>query len=136
MYVAVDCDGTIVEHMFPDLGPPVPGAVEWMRTWAEAGAKLLLWTVRDDDREVADPRYAKTLSKAVAYCRDNGVEFYGVNENPDQKAWSLSPKVYAHVYVDDAAFGCPLIPGTASARPMVDWARVGPYVLGRITAPR
>jgi len=30
MYICVDFDGTIVEHEFPAIGLPVPGAVEKM----------------------------------------------------------------------------------------------------------
>lgn len=121
--IAVDFDGTIVEHMFPDVGDPVPGAIEWMRRWQAQGAKLILWTMRSPGQEFGD-----VLAQAVAYCRENGVEFWGVCENPDQKSWTSSPKAYANIYVDDAAAGCPLIPGVLGDRPMVDWSIIGPMV--------
>ncbi len=73
------------------------------------------------------------LTEAVEFCRTHGIEFYGVNENPAQKTWTGSPKAYAHLYVDDAAFGCPLIASRKSGnRPMVDWDRVGPLVMSMI----
>ena len=136
MLVAVDFDGTIAEHEFPDIGPAVPGAFDWMRRWQAAGAKLILWTMRSDGRSGDGSREnGPVLTDAVEFCRTNGVEFFGVNENPDQKSWTGSPKAYAHLYVDDAAFGCPLRPASkAGNRPMVDWAAVGPAVLEMVTA--
>lgn len=125
LIIAVDFDGTIAEHRFPDIGNEVPGAFKWMKKWKEAGAKLILWTMRSDSQACGD-----VLSDAVAFCRQNGVEFFGENENPDQSSWTESPKAYAHVYVDDAAFGCPLIHSNEfEARPMVDWDIVGPAVM-------
>ena len=48
MFIAIDFDGTIVDHRFPEIGKPVPGAFEWMKKFKEAGAKLILWTMRSD----------------------------------------------------------------------------------------
>ena len=120
--IAVDFDGTIVEHKFPDIGRPVPEAIEWMKRFQELGAKLILWTMRSDGQESGE-----VLTAAVNYCRENGIEFYGVNHNPDQDQWTSSPKAYAQVYIDDAAFGCPLNPGVGG-RPYVDWEKVVPAV--------
>lgn len=120
--VCVDFDGTVVEHMYPEVGPAVPKALEWMKRWHEAGANLILWTMRS----------GATLEEAVAYLTTNGVILYGINENPSQKSWTNSPKAYGYMYVDDAAVGCPVIPSTKSGRPMVDWDVVGPLVLAAL----
>lgn len=135
MIIAVDFDGTIVEHQFPRVGPPVPGAVDWMKRFQELGAKLILWTMRSDGR--ADG--SNPLTDAVEYCRANGIEFWGVNTNPEQAAWTGSPKAYAHVYIDDAAAGTPLVfphPATGHDRPYVDWEEVGPLVERVLLADR
>lgn len=133
MIVCVDFDGTIAEHEFPEIGAPVPGAFEWMKKWQAAGARLILWTMRSDGRTGSGKENGPVLTDAVEFCRGHGVEFYAVNANPDQCGWTTSPKAYAHVYVDDAAFGCPLLPGSKpGGRPVVDWSRVGPAVLDRI----
>lgn len=122
--IAVDFDGTIVDHVFPDLGEPVPHAFYYMKRWQQAGAKLILWTMRTKhfDREV--------LQEAIDLCWDNGILFWGVNESPIQHNWTSSPKVYANVYIDDAAYGCPLRgnprPG---GKPYADWDRIGPAVI-------
>ena len=124
MYICVDFDGTIVDHRFPEVGPPVPGALEWMIKWQQAGAKLILFTMRSDGI-----RDSMALSRAVAYLKDNGIELYGINKNPSQVHWTSSPKAYGKVYVDDAAFGCPLIHPEDFHRPCVNWEIVGPGVL-------
>lgn len=49
------------------------------------------------------------------------VDFDGTCVYHEQAEWSLSPKSYAHVYIDDAALGCPLIFNTDHPRPFVDW---------------
>lgn len=135
MIIAVDFDGTIAEHEFPDIGAPVPGAFDWMRKWQETGAKLILWTMRSDGRDGEGKENGPVLTQAVEFCRTNGVEFWGVNGNPSQGSWTQSPKAYAHLYVDDAAFGCPLRENRKSGnRPMVDWSVVGPAVLEQIKA--
>jgi len=130
MYIAIDFDGTIVEHRYPDLGKCV-GAIEWMKKFQEAGAKLILWTMRNDSA-----KDGPVLSQAVEFCRAAGVEFYGVNSNPSQASWSESPKAYAHVYIDDAAFGCPLRESVRGERPYVDWTIVGPQVLEMIRSQK
>lgn len=134
MILGIDFDGTLVEHKFPDIGRENPEAFRWLREFQEAGAKLILHTMRSDliaeshsaEGHKADRAY---LTEAVEYCRARGVEFWGVNQNPDQHKWTLSPKPYAHVYVDDASFNCPLRDAFQSRRKMVDWRVVGPAVM-------
>lgn len=123
VYVAIDFDGTISDHRFPEIGKPVPGAFKWMKKFQEAGAELILWTMRSDGQNDGE-----VLAEAVEFCKENGVEFDLVNENPQN--WTTSPKAYAHFYIDDAAVGCPLKDNPrVGGRPYVDWDVVGPAVL-------
>lgn len=115
MRIAIDFDGTIVEHEYPRIGKPAEGAVYWIKKWKEAGATIMLWTMRS----------GPYLQEAVHYCTLKGIEFDAVNS--DKQDWTSSPKLYANVYIDDAAFGCPLKP-TQSGRPVVDWNVVGSQV--------
>ncbi len=119
--LAIDFDGTIVKHRWPEIGPAIPGAIESLRTLTANGARLMLWTNRS----------GKFLEEAIAYLKKNSVELWGINENPEQGGWTDSPKQYAHIYVDDAGLGCPLMlpPGE---RPYVDWSKVGPLLLRRV----
>jgi len=122
VYICIDFDGTMVDHRYPDIGEPVPGAIEWMKTWHQAGAKLILFTMRS----------GKGLDEAVRWLVWHEIEMHGINHNPNQDSWSKSPKAYAHVYVDDAAYGCPLLSIDGFARDCVDWSCVGPEVLKMI----
>lgn len=110
--IAVDFDGTIVVHKFPEIGEPVPLAIETIKDWIAMGVKVILWTMR----------HGKGLEEAVEYCRNAGIEFYGINRNPSQD-WSDSPKAYAHYYIDDMAVGCPMM-DYGEDRCVVDWAKV------------
>ena len=111
--IGVDFDGTIVKHDYPRIGEPVPYAIDSLKDLVAAGHRLILWTIRDGaDRDAA-----------VVFLELSGVKLWGINENPDQD-WSESPKAYCHVYIDDAALGCPLIEDEDGGRPYVDWGAV------------
>lgn len=114
MYIAIDFDGTCVTHEYPRVGKDI-GAVPVLKMFIEAGHKLILNTMRS----------GKELADAVKWFEDNNIPLYGANENPTQKSWTASPKVYAHLYIDDAALGCPLkIDPNVSGRPFVDWYHI------------
>lgn len=114
MIIGIDFDGTIVEHRYPDIGLAVPGAINVITSLWLQGHKLILWTMRD----------GKELDDAVNYLKGYGIPLFGINENPEQSAWTTSPKAYCQLYIDDAALGCPLRPSMGTARPMVDWEEV------------
>jgi len=122
MYICVDFDGTMVDHQFPNVGWAVPGAVDWVKTFQRSGGNIILWTMRSGN----------TLAEAVEYMEDNGIDLFGVNENPSQAGWSQSPKAYGHMYIDDAAVGCPLIKIEGFRRPCVDWNDVGQMVMRQL----
>lgn len=122
-YVAVDFDGSIVEHEFPKIGPELHGAYWWMKRWQQEGAALILYTMRSDDRTDG----SNPLADAVQACKDNGIEFWAVNDNPEQNKWTGSRKVFAHIYVDDAG-ACAPVDGMGH----IDWEIVGPWVLRKI----
>lgn len=111
--IAVDFDGTCVKHEYPNIGEDVPFAVEYLRRLTDHGHRIILNTMRSGEE----------LDAAVQWFKARGIPLYGVNANPTQKQWTTSPKVYAEVYIDDAALGCPLVFGD-TLRPYVDWSAV------------
>jgi hypothetical protein len=123
MYICVDFDGTIVDHQYPAIGPPVPHAIEWLLRWQELGAKIILFTMRDNGDLMGD-----VLTQAVEYLADKGVKLHGVNHNPNQSSWTTSPKAHGHIYIDDSAYGCPLIQPEGFVRDCADWSVIGPDV--------
>lgn len=122
MIVAVDFDGTIVEHRYPDIGAECPGAVETLKWLNECGAKVILWTMRSGEQ----------LVQATAWLINRGVLINGLNKNPDQASWTDSPKAYAHIYIDDAALGCPTKMDSEGVRECVDWERVRPQLEAKL----
>jgi len=113
-YVAVDFDGTCVEHEYPQVGPDVPGAVDALLGFHEAGMKIILYTMRSCDE----------LMDAMQWFAGHGIPLFGVNTNPTQRTWTESPKAYAHIYVDDAAAGCPVESVINSDRPRAKWDEI------------
>jgi len=122
MKIAIDFDGTVVTHEYPNIGQDI-GAVPILKRIVGAGHLLILNTMRSGIE----------LEAAVNWFKENDIPLYGVNEDPGQKKWTGSPKVYANLYIDDAALGCPLLypvkgflPGEdhIEGRPYVDWERV------------
>ena len=71
MVVAVDFDGTIVEHRYPSIGREIPFAIDTLKKLSSERHKLILWSVRE----------GKLLDEAVAFCRERGLEFYAVNRD-------------------------------------------------------
>jgi len=131
MFICVDFDGTIVDHHFPEIGAEAPGAIHWLGKLQGQGAKLILFTMRSDSWSGG-----ALLSDAVDFLEGRGIKLYGINTNPDQDSWTESPKAYADIYVDDSAFGCPLIRPKGFRRPCVDWEKVGPALLERVLRGR
>lgn len=125
--ICVDFDGTIADHVYPDIGRDVPGALRVLRELRDAGHRLVLWTMRCDGQRDGD-----VLSQAVAWCRKHGIEFDCVNEPPwTQRAWTTSPKVHG-LLIDDNAIGCPLRENPrAGGRPYVDWDAVREILVQR-----
>jgi len=111
--ICVDFDGTCVEHVFPEIGPDVPFAVDSLRELAAHGFDIILFTMRSGDY----------LEAAVKWFEGHGIELHGVNVNPTQHEWTTSPKAYGKYFIDDAAIGVPLVFPTMG-RPYVDWLDV------------
>ena len=119
--IAVDFDGTIVAHAYPNIGREVPNAIRVLKKLQEQGTQLILWTMRSGDK----------LAEAVAFCEEKGITFWGINQNPAQSEWTDSPKAYAPIYIDDAALGCPTLFDKETNRNMVNWRDVEAILVRR-----
>lgn len=130
MYIGIDFDGTCVTHDFPKVGKDI-GAVPILKKLVENGHQLILFTMRSDKKEVLTDHYEihskaePYLTYAINWFKENGIELYGIQKNPTQYTWTESPKAYCHLYIDDAALGCPLtMNNNLSSRSFVDWNEV------------
>ena len=98
MKIAVDFDGTIVEHKYPEIGKEILFAFETLRALQKQKHQLILWTYRS----------GKELEAAVEYCRRNGVEFYAVNSSYPEEEFDEdydSRKIDADIFIDDRNIG-------------------------------
>ena len=96
MVIAVDFDGTIVEHEYPKIGKPIPFAIETLLELQKNGHTLILWTVRDGE----------LMDEAVAYCARKGLHFYAANKNyPEEENATASRKLNADLFIDDRNLG-------------------------------
>ena len=95
--VAVDFDGTIVEHEYPNIGKEMLFAFETLKELQKNGVLLILWTFRA----------GKELEQAVEFCRNRGIEFYAVNKSYPEEIYddSVSRKINADIFIDDRNIG-------------------------------
>jgi len=120
--IAVDFDGTCVTHDYDKSDPTVIGhdigAAPVLRELVKEGHKILLYTMRSGEH----------LLSAVEWFERNDIPLWAINENPSQKKWTDSQKIFANVYIDDAALGIPTsfdpIGEYTPHRAYVDWKKV------------
>ncbi|MBQ6155277.1 MAG: hypothetical protein IJK22_01630 [Bacteroidales bacterium] len=99
MTIAVDFDGTIVTHKYPDIGEEIPFAVDTLKMLRNDGHKLILWSVREGE----------LLDAAVQWCRNRGLEFYAVNRDYPEETTDNNPyfsrKLKVDMFIDDRNLG-------------------------------
>ena len=96
--IAVDFDGTIVEHRYPRIGEEIPFAVDTLKLLQQEKHRLILWSVRE----------GALLDEAVEWCKARGLEFYAVNKDyPEEQKGHLgfSRKLKADMFIDDRNLG-------------------------------
>lgn len=124
LFIGLDFDGTCVTHCFPDIGEELPNCISTLKKMQDQGAKIILNTMRSDGDE------RKYLQEAVSWLSERGVDLHAANNNPSQAEWTTNPKVYAHIYIDDAAIGTPLRHHGECLRPAVDWEAIEGMLFG------
>ena len=99
MTIAVDFDGTIVEHRYPAIGEEIPFAIDTLKKLISEQHRLILWSVRE----------GQLLEDAVNWCRERGVEFYAVNKDYPEEAPDknnhFSRKLKVDLWIDDRNIG-------------------------------
>lgn len=99
MNIAIDFDGTIVEHKYPEIGREIPFAIETLKKIQNDGHRLILWSCRT----------GSLLQDAVDYCRERGLEFYAANldfpEEDVENNANYSRKLKVDMFIDDRNLG-------------------------------
>ncbi len=111
MIIAIDFDGTIVEHKYPKVGREIIFATQTLKMLQAKGHRLILWTYRAGDK----------LDEAVDFCSSRGVEFYAINKNYPEEVFddSISRKIKADMYIDDMNYGG-----------LPDWGKIYASIVG------
>lgn len=99
MTIAVDFDGTIVRHRYPDIGEEIPFAVNTLKMLIQDRHRLILWTVREGE----------LLNDAIEWCRERGIEFYAINRDfPEEdisRNENFTRKLKVDMWIDDRNVG-------------------------------
>lgn len=97
LVIAVDFDGTIVEDEYPKVGKAKLFAFETLKKLEDHGYRLILWTYRK----------GKRLDQAIDFCKENGIDFYAVNNSFPEEDHDpdVSRKIHADVFIDDRNVG-------------------------------
>lgn len=115
MIIAVDFDGTIVEHKYPAIGKERPFAISTLKQIAARGHRLVLWTARE----------GHLLDEAVDFCRERGLEFYAVNSDGPHTEFdgvTKSRKLRVDMFIDDRNLGG-----------LPDWPTIYEMIIGNMT---
>lgn len=119
LIIALDFDGTVVTHDFPQIGKEIDNCVATLKRLNEAGTKIILSTMRSNSDK------GNYLDEAVDWFKNRNIPLWGIQHNPEQHEWTSSPKCYAHMYIGDDALGCPLTYNSElSTRVFADWFRI------------
>lgn len=108
--IAIDFDGTVVRHRFPEIGEEVPESARVIRRLSDAGHLLLLWSCRS----------GRFHDDAMAWLRSRDLRLQVCEWCPPVVAYR-PPKMVADIYLDDRSLGVPL---TTEDDPVVDWLAV------------
>jgi len=104
MIFAIDFDGTIVEHEYPEIGPEIPGAVNTLKDLQAKGHKIIIYTCR----------VAPRLAPIVEWFEMRGFRPDAINRNVVRRHKPGYAKIMANVYIDDRNF--PPFPGWEMVR--------------------
>jgi hypothetical protein len=98
LVLAVDFDGTVVEDRYPEIGKPLPFAIDTLKRLHADGHRIVLWTFR----------HGRPLRNAVEFLESQGVQLYAVNQSfPDESEQldGYSRKIHADWFIDDRNIG-------------------------------
>jgi hypothetical protein len=98
LVLAVDFDGTVVEDRYPEIGKPLPFAIDTLKRLHADGHRIVLWTFR----------HGRPLRNAVEFLESQGVQLYAVNQSFPEESEQLdgySRKIHADWFIDDRNIG-------------------------------
>ena len=97
MVIAIDFDGTIATHSYPECGEIKPHAKDVINELYDAGHQIIIWTCRSDD----------SLDLAKEFLAEHGIRYHRINEQLQSvlDEFGETRKIFADVYIDDRNLG-------------------------------
>jgi hypothetical protein len=89
--ICVDFDETLFHDEFPDVGPPLPGAIEALNKLYDQGHTLLIWTCREGEE----------AENAILALEREGAKYHRFNHN--------DPERIARYGYDSRKLGCDIL---------------------------
>lgn len=98
---AIDFDGTLCEHKFPNIGEPNLCLIDTLIEYKNNNpkTKYILWTCRK----------GIYLEEAKIFCEEHRLKIDYYNENLPEIIKEMggdSRKIFADIYIDDKSFTC------------------------------
>jgi hypothetical protein len=126
--LAVDFDGTIVEHKFPKIGNVIGRCIEILKEFQEKyDVQLVLWT----------SRCGYELAQAIEFCTAQDLVFSAVNTNVFFTPAYGIPKIIYSAVIDDRSLEYRLRTNRGNLTPEI-WEEIAvqvPELLGVKRAP-
>lgn len=105
MLIAVDFDGTIVENKYPEIGDPIPGAIQTLQAWKARGHTIIINSCRSGVHQ----------AQMEAWLIRNHVAHDYINRNAPERIAQYGcdcRKISADIYIDDRNISQILFDGT------------------------
>lgn len=107
--IAIDFDDTINiggSDTYPVCGEVRPWAKEVINFMHKLGIKIVIWTSRDVAYNQDEKKMYDHMSPMIDWLDANGIHYDAINKSIQFAPYAYNGrKVYAHMYVDDRAFG-------------------------------
>jgi len=123
--IILDFDGTVVEHEYPKIGTPNPGAVDVIKKLIDAGCEITINTYRVNISRASLKEAFNYLNEALELSEDKQLkECYIEKVKPPIWSWH-NFKREGKIFIDDIAEGIPLRKGSTLPHVnMVDWVKL------------
>lgn len=108
--IAVDFDGTLCKHRYPEIGEPLTEGIEFIKSLRKLGVKIYLDTMRS----------GKELEEAVEWCKERGLEFDGVGIG--YKKVMSNYKLVTYFFISSNNIGTPLL--IDEEVPYINWDKM------------
>ena len=93
--IAIDFDGTIVRHEYPEVGKLLPDAaktIRWLHDWAD----IIIWTCRYTTEDI------EQMKLFLSY---ENIPYDSINANMPSILFRPIPKIYFDIGIDDRNIG-------------------------------